>query len=156
MADSVLNNWNTRAGYQVLSKQCIKKKNSTMLPPHQVPWSSSAFSYSIYRLEITGKETAEECCYSYATLSIDCHFRNAYRKVKELGMSPPIQQHQRLTSLGWLHCLTVAFQFAFYSCQDQWRKIYSWALTKHLLGKCPHMLYVSLGMIYIYTTIQKQ
>lgn len=52
-----------------------------------------------YRLEITRKETAEECCYSYATISIDCHFRNAYRKVKELGMPPPIQQHQRLTSL---------------------------------------------------------
>lgn len=52
-----------------------------------------------YGLEITRKETAEECCYSYAMLSIDCHFRNAHRKVKELGMSPPMQQQQRLTCL---------------------------------------------------------
>lgn len=77
------------------------QKNSTMLPSTTKYYDHHLPSLILsYRLEITRKETAEECCYSYATLSIDCHFRNAHRKVKELGMSPPIQQQQRLTCLG--------------------------------------------------------
>lgn len=75
-----------------------KKKKSPSTSPYQVPWSSFVFLFYPYPLEATRKETAEECRHSYAMLSIDCHFRNAYRKVKQLGMSPPTQQHQELPS----------------------------------------------------------
>lgn len=84
-----------------MSKQCIKKYIvQHCFPPTKYRDHLLPSCILFYRLGITRKETTEECCYSYATLSIDCHVRNAYGKVKELGMSPPIQQHQRPTSLG--------------------------------------------------------
>lgn len=101
VADSVFSKKQQKSWVPGLVKtKHLKKKYPEMLPPYpQIPWSSFTFLFYPYSLEITRKETAEECCHSYAMLSIDCHFRNAYRKVKQLGMSPPIQQHQKLPSL---------------------------------------------------------
>lgn len=145
---------NTRVGYQVLSKQCIKKK-STMLPPtkycnHLLP--SCILSY---RLEITGKETAEECCYSYATLSIDCHFRNAYRKVKELGMSPPIQQHQRLTSLGMAPLPYNCIPACILRLSRSMKKNILLGIDKTFVGQMPsYAAYLTWYDLYL-STIQK-
>lgn len=100
MADSVCSVTETQElGTGLVETMTKKKFNNARAPPSTII-SFCLLVFLSYRLETTRKETAKECCYSYATISIDCHFRNAYRKVKELGMSPPIQQHQSLTSLG--------------------------------------------------------
>lgn len=78
---------------------------------YQVSWSSFDSLFYPYTPESTRKETAEECRHSYAMLSIDCHFRNAYREskaVRNVSTHPAASEAAQLTNS--FNCLAAAFQ----------------------------------------------